>query len=203
MRGQTHSKLQIRTSSHPAYMSGAPDCGNSGQMKRGDPLEVRGRGCYQAKRRSEALTRQRDARRDLSNHIRRVALEAFAQDAEAEVSACSLHFYKHWLDVCLPLRCLVDEVQSHHSQDLEAVGQPASAEGEAHTGRPRHRPRSHAGDTESAQSFYARQLMQPEWLTDVPVDLASHWCSPGLVVFWQLRAPRADLLLLTTSSRAP
>ena len=61
-------------------------------MKRGDPLEVRGRGCYQSKRRSEALTRQRDARRDLSNHIRRVALEAFAQDAEAEVSACSLHF---------------------------------------------------------------------------------------------------------------
>ena len=91
--------------------------------------------------------------------------------------------YKHWLDVCLPVRCLVLKRAFHCSQEMEAVGQPASAEGEAHIGRPRHRPRGHAGDTESAQSFYARQLMQPEWLTDVPVDLASHWCSPGLVVF--------------------
>ena len=70
-----------------ACVSGTPSGVISGQGRRGDPLKVRGRVCYQANRRSEALSRQRDARRDLNNHIRRVAVEALAQDAEAEVCA--------------------------------------------------------------------------------------------------------------------
>lgn len=73
--------------SQPACSSGAPSWADSGQVKRSDPLKVRRRVCYQAKRRSEALSRQRDARRDLSTHIRRVAVEALVQDVEAEVSA--------------------------------------------------------------------------------------------------------------------
>jgi hypothetical protein len=26
------------------------------------------------------------------------------------------------------------------------------------------------------RAYFARQLMQPEWMTDIPADLASSWC---------------------------
>ncbi|KAK9837139.1 hypothetical protein WJX81_005845 [Elliptochloris bilobata] len=61
------------------------------------------------------------------------------------------------------------------SRDVEAEREPGGAEEPVHVDRPRHRPRDHAGDLESARNFYARQLMQPEWLIDIPSDLATHW----------------------------
>lgn len=30
---------------------------------------------------------------------------------------------------------------------------------------------------ETSKQYYARQLMQPEWLTDIPADLSANWCA--------------------------
>ena len=77
---------------------------------------------------------------------------------------------------------------------MEAVDQRACVEEDLHVDKAWHRPRSHAGNTESARSFYARQLMQPEWLNDVPGDLASHWHGAALA-WWCLSAQRTGSAL--------
>ncbi len=35
---------------------------------------------------------------------------------------------------------------------------------------------------EHPKAFYARQLMQPEWLTDMPPDLQHNWCGAHVIL---------------------
>ena len=42
--------------------------------------------------------------------------------------------------------------------------------------RSRHAQDKKAQESAAARAFYAQQLMQPEWLTDIPGALASSWC---------------------------
>ena len=37
---------------------------------------------------------------------------------------------------------------------------------------------------ESLREYYARQLMQPEWLTDMPEDLRSEWSVATCILLW-------------------
>ena len=32
-----------------------------------------------------------------------------------------------------------------------------------------------SAQAETSKQYYARQLMQPEWLTDIPVDMYTNW----------------------------
>ncbi len=37
---------------------------------------------------------------------------------------------------------------------------------------------------ESLREYYARQLMQPEWLTDMPENLRSEWSEATCILLW-------------------
>jgi hypothetical protein len=69
---------------------------------------------------------------------------------------------------------------SHAAQDADAEVPDAEQEHAAAAGghagggqRPQRRPRTISGL--SHREFYARQLMQPEWMTDIPEDLGTSW----------------------------
>ena len=60
---------------------------------------------------------------------------------------------------------------------MESMEEATPAESSGGNGQ----PADHAGGAPSAPSennpkaFYASQFMQPEWMTDVPPDLSTHW----------------------------
>jgi hypothetical protein len=68
----------------------------------------------------------------------------------------------------------VDAPQEDPDTDLPDADQPpAAAGGHAEGQRPQRRPRTIDGL--HPREFYARQLMQPEWMTDIPEDLGTSW----------------------------
>lgn len=58
--------------------------------------------------------------------------------------------------------------------------------GSRQRGRGRGRGRGGGGQGRGAalRALYAAQLMTPEWLTDIPPDLATHWCVHAAAAAW-------------------
>ena len=128
------------------------------------------------KNRDAARQRQRDARRDLTDHARSLAFGA--EDSGSEASAT---------------RAVGDQDAMHRSssnpQEL-ALEHPGTSSTEAwldvaqmgresrHERSPRHRRSSSAPgkwSRESVARFSESQFMLPEWMVDVPPDLGHAW----------------------------
>ena len=128
------------------------------------------------KTRDAARQRQRDARRDLTDHARSLAFGA--EDSGSEASAT---------------RAVGDQDAMHRSssnpQEL-ALEHPGTSSTEAwldvaqmgresrHERSPRHRRSSSAPgkwSRESVARFSESQFMLPEWMVDVPPDLGHAW----------------------------
>ncbi|KAK9915988.1 hypothetical protein WJX75_007001 [Coccomyxa subellipsoidea] len=100
---------------------------------------------FQERRRSEALSRQRAARRNLTAQVRQLAL---SEHSNAAFSAAS-------------------QVQAPGDDSL-TTSSSAHAGGEEV-------PTLLGTHGSGLRSFFSNQLMQHEWLTDIPGDLASNW----------------------------
>lgn len=178
------SSSDAAQSSHVACGAGPEDNDEGGQAKRGAPMRVVGRLSFQAKRRVEALARQSNARRDLNDHIRRLALKASEREAEVCASkfTARLRVYLHVGYQASHLTC---HQPSTLLQDGDTLRVPAAGAAVfMHADKLRHSLHTHTGtgDFEGARRFYAQQLMQQEWLIEAPSDLATHWFGDPEVV---------------------
>lgn len=127
----------------------------------------------QQKRRDEALQRQQAARQDFADHARQLATLASespvdgARDQVLVTSGTTLvvdRCFRSAVTICSLMArcCMLQNVST--SGRCEDSG--TAMEGMAYTS-------THA---ETSKQYYARQLMQPEWLTDIPADMCTNWC---------------------------
>lgn len=68
---------------------------------------------------------------------------------------------------------MIIQLHAVQQQEEEAEAPPECMEAE----RPRTQQarRTRSKESASTRAFHAQQLMQPEWLTDIPSGLASSW----------------------------
>ena len=128
-------------------------------------------GSYQQKRRDAALENQRSARRartDLARSLHQL-LQARGGEMEGTPGFDPLEVITR-----------VSRVQGEEA-DAEIAEAEDGAAGEAGAGqmpaasRPKGRAPPHRINGMHPREFYAKQLMQPEWMTDIPADLGSSW----------------------------
>lgn len=123
---------------------------------------------YQEKRRVAALEKQKHARRQTTDRARKLALGA-ASDAEQQGP-------QQQQDVQQP--ATQQDMQDAERKSTGAV--PESPEVDMGSARRRSSAgtanlRSPGGGGAALRQYYSQQLMQPEWLVDVPPDLGSEW----------------------------
>ena len=147
---------------------------------------------HHERRRSEALERQSAARRDLLSHARCLAGFDGGQAPRVRAPQGQRLAQRHCdhphclgggtiLSLWLPLQGAdAEPVPDRKDADMQER-QPASC-------RSRHAQGKRAQEGAAARAFYAQQLMQPEWLTDIPAALASSWCSQLLPALQKLVA---------------
>ena len=132
----------------------------------------------QQKRRDEALQRQQAARQDFADHARQLATLASGSPADGARDQVALASVVTPELTSLVHRCLWSAsticslmVGCFVLQDASTSGRCESSdtamEGRAFT----------SSQAETSKQYYARQLMQPEWLTDIPVDMCTNWCA--------------------------
>lgn len=127
----------------------------------------------QEERRKAVLKRQQDARRNLTDHARMLALE----ELEASVLSPS-----------------VERVQQ---DELEAAGQePVQME----AGSERRQKLSYWAK-KRLRDFYARQLCIPEWMTEVPSDLNGSAAGQGQGWLVRCRPEGKRCLLISSKGR--
>lgn len=116
---------------------------------------------YQNERRAHALGRQRKARTDRVNNLR-LLLEPGVSREETDCDGASIATDSDARGgVELAASMAIDRTSTSRCRaDCEDDG---LIQKQAHT-------------ADNMRLFYTRQLMQPEWLTDVPDDLAQSWC---------------------------
>ncbi|KAF8073242.1 hypothetical protein HT031_000903 [Scenedesmus sp. PABB004] len=151
-----------------------------------------GYGSYQQKRRAAALERQKHARQDKVAELRSLAAAAGAEDeAMAEGAQEQQQQAQQQQQQQAPARA-GDQSPSGRG----GRGGHAPRRRHAHHAHQQHHHQQHAqlpADTAlygtdavdltrlsgaGVKAYFARQLMQPEWLSDVPPDLATSWCAP-------------------------
>ena len=130
---------------------------------------------FTQQRRQDALERQRTARWDRTRHARLLALQQPSRLAGSSDLPRQQVFHTKAISehqrACKPLRrqCKLSTPVTNHlitvdgvyclqdeQMQEEAGAMPASA---------------------STREYWAGQLMQPEWLIDIPEDLATDWCA--------------------------
>ncbi|KAL4439876.1 hypothetical protein ABPG75_002877 [Micractinium tetrahymenae] len=133
---------------------------------------------YQEKRRAAALEKQKSARRQTTDRARKLALGAAANAEQQEP--------QQQQDVQQPAAQQQDVELADSAAGTPSSAAPASPEidmgGSAGAGRRRRSSsgsatslRSPGGSGAALRQYYSQQLMQPEWLVDVPPDLGSEW----------------------------
>ena len=143
---------------------------------------------HQERRRSEALERQSTARRDILTHARRLA-ESNGDEPRAAVLEQGAEQQQVWKHDALPatdwygcLCCIFRRLgvgSQAGQQDLEAASADMGSGPQEETPPRRlHNKGVEVRDAAGMRAYYAHQLMQPEWLVDVPTALAASWCSP-------------------------
>ncbi|PSC69269.1 snurportin-1 [Micractinium conductrix] len=114
---------------------------------------------WQQQRRSAALERQKTARTQATDRARKLALQEEDEEHQAETE-------------------IIEEHTAGPGPSSSAAAEAAAADVAMHGGGGRRRSagggRSPGGGARMRQ-HYAQQLMQPEWLVDVPPDLATDW----------------------------
>ncbi|KAF6255865.1 hypothetical protein COO60DRAFT_168485 [Scenedesmus sp. NREL 46B-D3] len=117
---------------------------------------------FQQKRRSQALDRQKHAREDKVQQLRSLALAAMQDDPEAmhesaqQQATNSQQQQQHHMR-----RRQQQQQQQQLPQDTQLYGMDGID------------PSQLCGSM--LKTYFARQLMQPEWISDIPHDLASSW----------------------------
>ncbi|WIA09803.1 hypothetical protein OEZ85_009178 [Tetradesmus obliquus] len=115
---------------------------------------------FQQKRRAQALDRQKNAREDKVQQLRTLALAAIQDDAEAmhedtQQQPQNRQQQRH------RRRGQQQQQQQELPQDTQLYGMDGV------------NPLQLGGSMMKA--YFARQLMQPEWMSDIPQDLGSSW----------------------------
>lgn len=114
---------------------------------------------FQQKRRAQALDRQKNAREDKVQQLRTLALAAMQDDAEA------MHEYTQQQPQNRQQQRHRRRGQQQQQQELPQDTQLYGMDGV--------NPLQLGGSMMKA--YFARQLMQPEWMSDIPQDLGSSW----------------------------
>ncbi|KAI7835612.1 hypothetical protein COHA_010489 [Chlorella ohadii] len=110
-------------------------------------------GSFQERRRAQALEKQKSARRQATDRARKLALGADdAEDVSQEPQQDAI----------------TGQSDATHSPEVHMGG---SGGRRSSSGRGR---RASSGGS-GLRQYYAAQLMQPEWLVDVPPDLGTEW----------------------------
>lgn len=117
-------------------------------MDRKDPKALAGG--YQERRRSAALDRQREARREVADRARRLAMGAESEGSEDASATADVEIEEA-------------ETASGGGAGDAAAAAAAAAQRARHLAAQRQRYR------------YREQLQLPEWMVEVPPDLGSDW----------------------------
>lgn len=126
---------------------------------------------YQERRRLAALDKQKTARTQATDRARKLALGAAADAEESSQSSGT-----ESQDVELTEEVPGPGPSSAASPEVAMGGTGSSGGGSGARRRSGGGGgRSPGGQGVSMRQYYAQQLMQPEWLVDVPPDLASEW----------------------------
>ena len=143
-------------------------------MDDGHPLALKSvhrRRTWHEQRRTEALERQRAHRQSLVDHARRMG--DLARDATDNLPQVSL------LNTLSSTSCpLVSYTSTHWAsclQDEQSEGAHWEERWETTCARPS-TEQHQAMEQQSMRENFSRQLMQHEWMTDIPEDLGQDWC---------------------------
>lgn len=144
---------------------------------------------YQERRRAAALDKQRNARKEVANRARKLAMAATESEGSSEQGGEVRRGRSAWMSKwalatmvghqCRPdplwrlllTPCLPCVEQDADIQDVSSATEPqATAEGAAGG-----RQQAGGGGGRGVRHYWAEQLMQPEWLIEVPPDLGADW----------------------------
>lgn len=157
----------------------------------------------QQKRRELALKRQSESRRDSQQHARRLAASALSLSSSSAEEPAEFNFRQKEEVNVLPEQPLdeltITAVNDHVDEDLPPqTKEEEEEEEEAASTVPNWKRLDGAGFQEAtklkgarARQWFARQLMLPEWMLDIPPRLNREW-----YVCQDLQANDALLFLL-------
>ncbi|GFR46702.1 hypothetical protein Agub_g8321 [Astrephomene gubernaculifera] len=135
---------------------------------------------YQEKRRRDALSRQKAARLHSAKRARTLALEQEEEEDGGKESQSCVQDGSGSMEDSFAGDAAADAEMEATSQVVAASGVQEKGRSGSKSGgrRQQQRQRQQRAGTGGVRSYglqYGNELMQPEWLTDVPTDLASNW----------------------------
>lgn len=154
--------------------------------------QLQGSGSFQERRRAAALEKQKSARRQATDRARKLALgaaeaEEASQEPQQVRGGAVVHRRqrrRRRLPPSATAACALNPSPRRPpaTQDAAAEQAQAAPSPEVHMSGGGGRRRASGGRGRRASSggsglrqYYAGQLMQPEWLVDVPPDLGTEW----------------------------